>query len=128
MRKFVFTALAFTAIFWGSTAGTLRQAPQEHPTMKTTWCVKRFRSRRLHPRQCLSVSKQGKADGGQSHEEVHFRCSDRHRRYLGHRVRGIPASPTSTADGGWGSRLVDHSRSRAHVVIVVAVPWKQSAR
>jgi hypothetical protein len=34
MRKFVFTALAFTAIFWGSTAGTLRHAPQEPPTMK----------------------------------------------------------------------------------------------
>ena len=34
MRKFVFTALAFTAIFWGSAAGTLRQAPQEHPTTK----------------------------------------------------------------------------------------------
>jgi hypothetical protein len=34
MRKFVFTALVFTAIFWGPTAGTLRQAPQEHPTMK----------------------------------------------------------------------------------------------
>jgi hypothetical protein len=34
MRKFVFTALAFTAMFWGSTAGTLWQAPQEHPTMK----------------------------------------------------------------------------------------------
>jgi hypothetical protein len=34
MRKFVFTALAFTAIFWGSTAGALRQARQEPPTMK----------------------------------------------------------------------------------------------
>jgi hypothetical protein len=101
--------------------------------MTVTWCVKRFRSRRLHPRQCPSVSKQGKADGGQSHEEVHFRCSDRYRRYLGHRVRSIPAGPTSTADGGWGSRLVDrrkrggtrlvdHSRSHAHVVIAHAAP------
>jgi hypothetical protein len=34
MRRFGFTALAFTAIFWGSTAGTLRQALQEQPTMK----------------------------------------------------------------------------------------------
>jgi hypothetical protein len=31
--------------------------------MKVTWCVKRFRSRRLHPQQCLSISKQDKADG-----------------------------------------------------------------
>jgi hypothetical protein len=34
MRKFVFTALAFTAISWDSTVGALRQARQEHPTMK----------------------------------------------------------------------------------------------
>ena len=34
MKTFVFTALAFTTIFWGSTAGTLRQAPQERPTTK----------------------------------------------------------------------------------------------
>mgnify|MGYP003623051959 CR=1 FL=1 len=34
MKKFVFTALAFNAIFWGSTAGTLRQAPQERLTTK----------------------------------------------------------------------------------------------
>ena len=34
MKKLVFTALAFTAIFWASTAGTLRQAPQEHPTTR----------------------------------------------------------------------------------------------
>jgi hypothetical protein len=42
MRKFVFTALAFTAIFWGSAAGTLLQVPQEHPTMKevsAAWSV-----------------------------------------------------------------------------------------
>jgi hypothetical protein len=32
MRKFVFTALAFIAIFCGSTAGTLRQAPQAQLT------------------------------------------------------------------------------------------------
>ena len=34
MKKFVLTALAFTAIFWGSTAGTLRQSPQERLTTK----------------------------------------------------------------------------------------------
>jgi hypothetical protein len=34
MRRFAFTALAFTAVVWGSAAGALRQAPQEHPTMK----------------------------------------------------------------------------------------------
>jgi hypothetical protein len=34
MKKFVFTALAFTAIFWGSTAGTLRQSPQERATTR----------------------------------------------------------------------------------------------
>jgi hypothetical protein len=34
MKTFVFTALAFAAIFWGSTAGTLRHAPQERPTAK----------------------------------------------------------------------------------------------
>jgi hypothetical protein len=100
--------------------------------------VKRFRSRPLHPWQCSSASKQCKADGGQSHEEVHFRCSDRHRRYLGHRVRSIPPGPTNTADGGWGSqlvdsgkrdgtRLVDHSRTRTHVVRGVRDPWKQWA-
>ncbi len=31
--------------------------------MNVAWCVKDFRSRRLHPRQCPSVRKQGKADG-----------------------------------------------------------------
>jgi hypothetical protein len=95
--------------------------------------VKCFRSCRLHPLQAPSVSEHGKADGGQSHEEVRFRCSDRHRRYPGHHVRSIPAVATSTADGGWhsrlvdrgkpgGTRLVDHSRSRAHVVIADAAP------
>jgi hypothetical protein len=34
MKKFVFAALAFTAIFWGSTAGTLRQSSQERPMTK----------------------------------------------------------------------------------------------
>jgi hypothetical protein len=95
--------------------------------------VKCFRSWRLHPLQSPSVSEHGKADGGQSHEEVCLRCSDRHHRYLGRHVRSIPAAATSTADGGWdsrlvdrgkrgGTRLVDHSRSRAHVVIADAAP------
>jgi hypothetical protein len=34
MKTFVFAALVFTAIFWGTTAIALRQAPQEHLTMK----------------------------------------------------------------------------------------------
>jgi hypothetical protein len=34
MKKFVFMALAFTAIFWGSAAGPLRQGPQERATTK----------------------------------------------------------------------------------------------
>jgi hypothetical protein len=95
--------------------------------MPVAWCVKRFRTRRLHSQQCSFVSKQGTADGGQSHEEVHPRCSDRFRRYLGQRVRSIPAGPTSAADRGWDSRLVDHSCSRAHVVNPVAALWRRSA-
>jgi hypothetical protein len=34
MKTFVFAALVFTAIFWDTTAIALRQAPQEHLTMK----------------------------------------------------------------------------------------------
>jgi hypothetical protein len=47
-------------------------------------------------------ARQSKADGGQSHEEVRFRSSDRHRRYLRHSVRSIPEGPTSAGDRGWG--------------------------
>jgi hypothetical protein len=32
MKKFVFAALAFTAVAWGTTAGALRQAQQEQLT------------------------------------------------------------------------------------------------
>jgi hypothetical protein len=32
MTKFVFTALAVTAIIWGTTAAALRQSPQKHLT------------------------------------------------------------------------------------------------
>jgi hypothetical protein len=36
MKKFVFAALAFTAIIWGATAGTLRQSQQEQLTAEAT--------------------------------------------------------------------------------------------
>jgi hypothetical protein len=31
--------------------------------MKVTWCVKRFRSRRLHPQQCVLVSGKARLTG-----------------------------------------------------------------
>jgi hypothetical protein len=34
MMKFVFAALAFTAIVWGTTAAALRQSPHDHLTMQ----------------------------------------------------------------------------------------------
>ena len=36
MNKFVFAALAFTAIIWGTTAGALRQSHQEQLAMEAT--------------------------------------------------------------------------------------------
>jgi hypothetical protein len=36
MMKFVFTALAFTAIIWGTTAVALRQSQKEQVTMEET--------------------------------------------------------------------------------------------
>jgi hypothetical protein len=34
MKKFVLAALAVTALIWGTTAGALRQSPQEHLVME----------------------------------------------------------------------------------------------
>jgi len=36
VRKFVFAALAFTAIIWGTTAAALRQSQQEQLVMEQT--------------------------------------------------------------------------------------------
>ena len=56
--------------------------------------AKRFTAPRLRPLQSPPVSEaRQRAGGGKPHDDVCFRCSDRHGRYLGHHSATVPTRP-----------------------------------